>query len=134
MTRKLIAIEGIRSAIPNTWLAKGSLRMEADRIPVTVSFDNSNLVGWAQDLQRDEETGKVTVDVSLFEQFDWGENNMDEETYDYTFYATQVVSEQVEATDEIPAHRLVTEANLRGITIVPIDALRVSSSRNSHGS
>jgi hypothetical protein len=132
MTRKLIATEGILSEIPNTWLAPGSIRMdEGARLPITMGFDYSkhnDVVGSAQDLQRDEETGELTIDVTDLSI------DVDEKDYDYTFYATDVVFEQVEATEEVPEHRLVTEARIRGIAIVPNAALPRRFSQKLQGS
>jgi hypothetical protein len=124
MTRKLIAIEGILSEVPNTWLALNSLYVEDnERLPITLGFEYvspNDFIGWATDMQRDENTGEVTVDVSFRDD---APVDPDDEDLDYTFYATNVVQETVEATDEIPAHRLVTSARLRAIAIVPIAAL-----------
>jgi hypothetical protein len=121
MVRKLIATEGSPTEIPDTWLAPGSIRMdEGERLPVTMGFDYSrinNCVGWAQDLQRDEKTGEVTIDIASLSI------DVDEDEYDYTFYATEVVVETVKATDKAPEHRLVTSARIRGVVIVPIATL-----------
>lgn len=121
MTRKLIATEGILSEIPNTWLAPRSLRMDDGvRLAITMGFDYStigDIIGFAQDLQRDEKTGEVTVDITDLSI------DVDEDEYDYTFFATDVISEQVEATDEVPAHRLITAARIRGVALVPSAAL-----------
>jgi hypothetical protein len=134
MTRKLIAKEGILSEIPNTWLALGSLRIDyGAQLPVTVGFEFStisDIAGWAGDLQRDDETGEVTVEITLHND---APIDVDNEEYDYTFYATEVVSEQVKATDEVPAHRLITSARLRGVVIVPIAALPRRHSQKLQG-
>jgi hypothetical protein len=132
MTRKVIATEGIPSAIPDTWLAPGSLQVNDARLPVTRGFDftdTSDLVGWATDMQRDNETGEITVDISYLKAT--LEDNMNDDEYDYAFYASNLVVQQVEATDEVPEHRLILSARLRSITIVPIAAIPKAFSRNS---
>lgn len=123
MTRRVIATEGVPSAIDGVWLAKGSLWTDPDRnLPVTLSFDYTAVIGWAEDLHRDEATGEVTIDIQMLPGHE--KHDFDEEVYGYTFSATDVVQEQVEATDEAPAHTLVTDAHVRSVAIVPLSTLR----------
>jgi len=133
MTRHVIAFEGKPSSLPDTWLAKGSLRLKKGRkIPVTWNFDwISPPIGLAEKLERNDETGEVSVEITFRE-----DPNVDEELYSYTFAANQLVEEQVPATDEIPAHRLILEAYLLHIAIVPNDTMipKPSNSRNLQAS
>lgn len=119
MTRHVIAKEGVPSLIPDLWLEKGSLWMNPDeRLYVTMGFDwEHRPIGTALDLQRNEETGEVSVDIQLFQDIDLGD-----EEYDYSFWAMEFEERKVEATDDIPEHRLILKARVRGIAIVPIAA------------
>ncbi len=119
MSRHVIAKEGIPSLLPAIWLDKGSLWMDPDeRVPVTTNFNWENPpVGIASDIQRNEETGEVSVEVRWFDET----FELDEEFYDVTFWATNLEERQVEATDE-PGYRLILKAKVRGIAIVPIAA------------
>lgn len=116
MTRHVIAKEGMPSVLPDTWLDKGSLWIKDDeRIYVTNSFDwEHEPIGFATDLQRDEETGEVSVDIQLLN----GEE-IDKDVFECSFWATQLEERQVEVTDDAPAYRLILKARIRGIAIVP---------------
>lgn len=120
MSRHVIAKEGMPSILPDTWLEVGSLWMDPeDRIPVTNNFDWEKLpVGLASDIQRNEETGEVSVEVRWFDE----NFELDEELYSSSFWATHLEERQIEATDDIPAHRSIMKAKVRGIAIVPIAA------------
>src|SRR4051794_30592875 len=98
MTRHTIAFEGKPSILPHIWLAPGSLYIDPnDRIiPVTMRFQSGDIIGTARDLQRDEETGEVSVDVTLSETHLQYEEQY-KELYNYTFCATQLVQEDVSA-------------------------------------
>jgi hypothetical protein len=126
MTRRVIAIEGIPTVLPGIWLTPGSLYMDAERVPVTHSFDFTETIGWARNLQR--ENHEVSVDVELGPG--WG---YDEKLFDHTFYATDLVEEYVPATDEIEARRFILSARVRAIAIVPIAAYPSPDSRKLHG-
>jgi hypothetical protein len=108
------------SILPDTWLDKGSLWMDPeDRIPVTSNFDWENPpVGLASDIQRNEETGEVSVEIRWFDET----FTLDEDSYHSSFWATDLEERQVEATDELPEYRLILKAKVRGIGIVPIAA------------
>lgn len=120
MSRHVIAKEGMPSILPDTWLDKGSLWIDPeDCIPVTSNFDwASPSVGIASDIQRNEETGEVSVEIRWFDET----YTLDEKLYDCSFWATQLEERTVEATDDAPAYRLILKARVRGISIVPIAA------------
>ena len=120
MSRHVIAKEGMPSILPDTWLEKGSLWMDPeDKVPVTSNFDWEKMpIGIASDIQRDEETGEVSVEIRWFDET----FTLDEDSYHSSFWATHLEERQVEATDDIPEHRLILKAKVRGISIVPIAA------------
>lgn len=70
MTRFVIAIEGqaFDGAYGKTVIAPGAMRMSRDRVPVTIGFDHTKLLGEATDFQRDAVTGEISVEVKLDER------------------------------------------------------------------
>lgn len=116
MSRHVIAKEGMPSVLPDVWLEKGSLWIDPElRVPVTINFDwEKPPVGLASDIQRNDETGEVSVEVTWFDDT----FSLDEKLYDTTFWADQLDERQVEATDDAPAYRLYLKARVRGIAIV----------------
>lgn len=121
MTRYIIAKEGMPTVLPDTWLDKGSLYLDPEaKIPVTWNFGWANpSVGLASDLQRNEETGEVSVEIRWFDEA----FTLDKDHYDSTFWATDLEERQVEATDDHSEYRLILKAKVRGIAIVPVAAI-----------
>jgi hypothetical protein len=119
MTRYVIAKEGVPSILPDTWLDKGSLWIgEGDIVPVAWNFSwEEPPVGRATDLQRDEETGEVSVDIQFFDG-----REIDKDSYDCSFWAKELQERQVPVSDDGPAYRLILKARVRGIAVVPIAA------------
>lgn len=67
MSRHVIAYEGKR-AIDGFFVQPGALYTKRDRVPVTVGFDfgvNESVIGVARDLERNEETGEVSMEVEF---------------------------------------------------------------------
>jgi hypothetical protein len=126
MNRHVIAKEGMPSILPDTWLDKGSLWMDPEEeIYVTANFDwEKSPIGYAIDLQRNEETGEVSVEIHLYDGA-----TVDEELYECSFWATELQERQVEATDEQSGYRLILKAHVRGIAMVPIAANPKSASQ-----
>jgi hypothetical protein len=118
VTRRIIAVEGKSTILPQTRLKPGSLWLEHDGIPVTWNFDWEHPpIGYGRDLQRDEETGEVSMDFDLRPDAD--PESDDDIQFGYTFFADQLEEEWVEATEEDEAYRLITKARVRGLAIVP---------------
>lgn len=120
MSRHVIAFEGKPSAIPGTWLDHGSLYIAPEQkyLPVTRGFSwEGTPIGRASDLQRNEDTGEVSVEIEF--QPGYEPSKEEDEQYDYTFMATHLLAERVPATDDHPAYRLYKEARLRQIARVP---------------
>lgn len=62
MTRHIIAYEGKLSR--DGWFIEvGALRVEREPIPVTTGFDTQHILARATDLQRDEATGAVSMEI-----------------------------------------------------------------------
>lgn len=116
MTRHVIAYEGKPSILPDVWLEKDSLWIDPNQIVyVTANFDwASPPIGRATDLQRDEETGEVTVDIQLFDG-----TEIDKQLYECSFWANELEERKIPATDDHAEYRLVLKAKIRGISIVP---------------
>jgi hypothetical protein len=126
VTRHTIAIEGQPSVLPDIWLSIGSLWMHPDeKVAVTWNFDLSTIVGYAYDLQRNEVTNEVSVEVGLI---DGALTNVDLPV-NFTFYATELEEERIEATDDIPEHRRILKARIRGIAVVPAPTYPTSSQK-----
>jgi hypothetical protein len=123
MTRHVFAIEGPPTILPQTRLKPGSLWVSGDRIFVTWNFDWQNEpIGYATDLQRDEATGEVSMEVVLTPEGELIVNNKkadEPELYSYSFFADQLEEEWVEATDEDEGYRLITKARIRGLSLIP---------------
>lgn len=117
MSRHVIAVEGKPSILPGIWLAPGSLILgNTGGVVVVSSFDYANIVGKAIDLQRNEATREVSVDITFHPDY----VHLDDETlYDYSFYATDLIEETVEATEDGPGHRLITNAIIKAVSTVP---------------
>jgi hypothetical protein len=130
MSRHVIAREGMPSVIPGTWLDKGSLWIKDDeKIFVHLSFDFEHTpIGYATDLQRDEESGEVTVDIHLF-----NDEEVDNKLYECSFWATELEERRVEATEDTQGYRLILKARIRGIAILPVAANPRFSSQKLHG-
>lgn len=117
MTRHIIAVEGIPSILPGIRLKPGALRLKDEKIPVSDNFDWEAMpIGFATDLQRDENTNEVSVEITLF---DGNERSKEEKFYDYSFAAKNLVEELVPATDEDEEYRLILQADLWYVAIVP---------------
>lgn len=123
MTRHVIAFEGKPTILPAIRLNPGSLWIEHDKIWVSWNFDwESNPIGYAHDLRRDETTGEISMEIDLLPEGELIVNNKkpdDPDIYNYTFYADQIIEEQIEATEEDEAYRLITKARIRGLALVP---------------
>lgn len=114
MSRHVIATEGVPTVLPATRLKPGALYMDSDRIPVTDNFNLQNpAIGWATDLRRDDKN-QISVEITLLE-----EREIDEERYDFSFWATNLMEETVDATDGDEEYRLILKARVQGIAIVP---------------
>jgi hypothetical protein len=122
MTRHVITIEGVPTILPGVRLKPGSLWMKSDKpVPVTTNFDHSSIIGFAKDLERNEETGEVSVDIDFRPGFELPKE--EEEDYDFTFMANELLEEQIAATDEDEAYRLILSAKLLQVAMVPKAAI-----------
>lgn len=120
MSRHVIAFEGKPTVLPNIWLAKGCLYMHplSRAVPVTDGFQwEGPIIGRASDLQRNDETGEVSVEIEWLPGYEKSEDDM--KCYDVTFAAKDVVEKQVPATDKQSAYRLIEDAKLIHVAIVP---------------
>lgn len=133
MSRHVIAKEGVPSILPDTWLEKGSLWIEeGQRVPVSNNFDWSSVpLGFASDVQRNEETGEVSVEIEWFNA--GADHIVDERFYSATFWADKLEERQVPATNNVPEYRLILKARVRGIAIVPVAAIPRSISQKLQG-
>lgn len=64
MTRYVVAYEGKR-AIDGFFVQPGALYLKRDIVPVTYSFDYTDVIGVARDLERNEETGEVSLEIEF---------------------------------------------------------------------
>lgn len=60
--RKVVATEG-KHLFPGTFLERNAVVVKKDRYPVMWNFEHSEIVGIAEDFQRDESTGELSFDI-----------------------------------------------------------------------
>lgn len=119
MARHVIATEGVLLESPKVLLEKGSLYVEdGDRIFVTNTFEFQDIWGVARDLERDEATGEVSMEIDLAQG-----RSVDKKLFDFSFYATHLDQTRVMPDDETDldkVYMLVRKARIRAIAILPI--------------
>ena len=120
MVREVIAIEGKPTVLPGIHLEHGALQLPPEcSVPIVHDFRYGNPVGWASDLQRDEATGEVSLEVK-YDDPKFQEAVSNRNLYRMAFSAKQVTTVQVDATEEQPGYTLVTSAELIAVSSVPI--------------
>jgi len=100
--RKVICIEGVPFPGMRTLAMKGSIYLaeNIEKIPITQAYNHEKILGYARNLQRNIETGEVSMDLVIHPSFDV---NLDE------FTAT------VTLTDVVDVHG--GSFSCRGLTI-----------------
>lgn len=62
--RVVVAIEGKQYA-DGRIIMPGAIKCTDDKIPVSSNFDWSNIVGVASNMERNEETGEITMEIEF---------------------------------------------------------------------
>ena len=77
--RKVICIEGVPFPGMRTLAMKGSIYLaeNIEKIPITQAYNHEKILGYARNLQRNIETGEVSMDLVIHPSFDV---NLDEFT------------------------------------------------------
>lgn len=110
--RKAICIEGAMFPGMKTMAMKGAIYIDDKdtRIPITVGFDHSKLIGYAAGLQRDVETGEVSMDLTIHPSFDV---NLDE--FDARVTLTDVMTAPGKDDESVT---IINAGRLREISLV----------------
>ena len=110
--RKVICIEGVPFPGMRTLAMKGSIYLaeNIEKIPITQAYNHEKILGYARNLQRNIETGEVSMDLVIHPSFDV---NLDE------FTATVTLTDLMGAMgkDE-PELTIINAGRLREISLI----------------
>jgi len=110
--RKAICVEGAEFDGMKTMAMKGSIYIDDKdtRIPITAGFNHEKILGYAQNLKRDIETGEVSMDLFIHPSFDV---NLDE--FDARVSLTDVMSAKGKDDPELT---IINSARLREVSLI----------------
>jgi hypothetical protein len=110
--RKPICIEGKEFEFMRVLAMPGSIYIDDKdtKIPLTVGFDQTKLVGYATNLQRDVETGEVSMELTIHPSFD-----LDLEEFDARVTLTDVMEARGKDDEEL---RIINAGRLREISLI----------------
>jgi hypothetical protein len=111
--RKVVAYEG-KPMHDGQMINSGALSAGSDRLPVTISFKHDNVIGWATDFQRDDETGEISFEIGVLSGYEMIFDD-DETPMSATIYANNVEG----VVGERGFMKTVDKAVIREVSFVP---------------
>lgn len=114
MTRAVVIQEG--KQYPQGYVEHGAVSLAKDEIPVVVGWDNK-LVGKARAMERDEETGVISVEIEMLNEF---RSSID--PADTKHYSLSASCCPVEFVEKEPGRYNLVSGKIRGIYISVIPA------------
>lgn len=79
--RRIVCVEGRPQMDTNALIIAGALCVEVDQVPVMTGNPEGTLVGWAEDIQRNDVTGAVTMNFHFTDKEFKPEENLEPMLY-----------------------------------------------------
>jgi hypothetical protein len=116
---KQVVVEGVLHA-DGRMIEKDALYIEGERLPVYLSSDREQTVGWATNMVKNDE-GAIKFDIEVFSQYDHWFRDMAEKDeidkwYDFALEASDIEWKRINEGKGF----LITKGRMRAVCIIPI--------------